>query len=83
MNSRRECENCLCSICPTTGAELILLAHVMSLGMSKCPKFGGTYNDRRREHFIIKKTFLTLDFDGYQLGRKNTLGLCNTFPQPP
>lgn len=55
MNSRRECGNCLCRFCPTTGAELILLAHVMSLGISKCPKFGSTCNDRRREHFLMKK----------------------------
>lgn len=31
----------------------------------------------------MKKTFLTLDFDGYDLDRKNTFGLSSPFPLPP
>lgn len=31
----------------------------------------------------MKQTFLTLDRSGYELDRKNTLGLSSPFPQPP
>ena len=44
------------------------------------PSFRGTCKDKRRKHVITKKLFLTLDFDDYHLGRKNTLRLSKFFP---